>query len=92
MEHFGMTTLEAMVCGCIPIVINKAGQTEIVEHGISGFLWNTLDELIELTLFTINNSKNKEIALNAMKRTEIFSIKSHVHFYNNFIKTLKENK
>ncbi len=30
MEHFGMTTVEAMISGCVPIVINKAGQREIV--------------------------------------------------------------
>lgn len=45
MEHFGMTTAEAMSTGCIPVVINKGGQKEIVEHGVSGFLWNSLEEL-----------------------------------------------
>ena len=29
-EHFGITTVEAMSAGCIPVVINKAGQKEIV--------------------------------------------------------------
>ena len=32
-EHFGMATVEAMSAGCIPVVINKGGQPEIVEHG-----------------------------------------------------------
>jgi glycosyltransferase involved in cell wall biosynthesis len=44
-EHFGMTTVEAMSAGCVPVVINKGGQREIVEHGVSGFLWETLEEL-----------------------------------------------
>lgn len=48
-EHFGIATVEAMSAGCIPVVINKGGQPEIVEHGVSGFLWNTLEELIEYT-------------------------------------------
>jgi glycosyltransferase involved in cell wall biosynthesis len=88
MEHFGMTTVEAMSCGCIPIVINKAGQTEIVQHGISGFLWNSLDELVAFTLTTINNSEKETIALNALKRAEVFSMKSHVLFYSEYLKNI----
>jgi glycosyltransferase involved in cell wall biosynthesis len=48
-EHFGMTTVEAMSAGCVPVVVNRGGQPEIVEHGVSGFLWNTLDELRQFT-------------------------------------------
>lgn len=50
MEHFGIVTLEAMSAGCVPVVIGRGGQTEIVQHGVSGFLWSTLDELKALTL------------------------------------------
>lgn len=49
LEHFGIATVEAMAAGCVPVVINRGGQAEIVEHGVSGFVWNTLDEL---ALFT----------------------------------------
>ncbi len=45
-EHFGMSTLEAMSAGCIPVVINRGGQKEIVSHGESGYLWESMDELI----------------------------------------------
>jgi len=48
-EHFGITTVEAMAAGCVPVVINKGGQREIVQHGVNGFLWNTLAELKEYT-------------------------------------------
>lgn len=48
MEHFGITTVEAMSAKCIPIVINKGGQTEIVTDEC-GFRWNNLDELIKYT-------------------------------------------
>lgn len=44
-EHYGIATVEAMISGCVPVVINQGAQSEIIEHGISGFLWNTLDEL-----------------------------------------------
>lgn len=44
-EHFGIVTVEAMSAGCVPVVIRKGAQPEIVEDGVSGFLWDTLEEL-----------------------------------------------
>ena len=54
-EHFGMSTVEAMSAGCVPVVVNKGGQKEIVSQGKSGYLWNTLDELLEQTAILVNN-------------------------------------
>ena len=48
-EHFGISTVEAMAAGSVPVVINKGGQPEIVRHGESGFVWNTLSELKHFT-------------------------------------------
>jgi glycosyltransferase involved in cell wall biosynthesis len=53
-EHFGMTTVEAMSAKCIPIVIKKGGQTEIVTHEVNGFLWDTMSALISRTFSTIH--------------------------------------
>lgn len=60
MEHFGMTTVEAMAGGCVPIVINLGGQKEIVEDGKTGFLWDNLEELKERTLMLIKDEKLRE--------------------------------
>ena len=49
-EHFGIATVEAMAAGCVPVVIDKGGQREIVEHGRTGFLWTTVDEMKACTL------------------------------------------
>lgn len=49
-EHFGITTVEAMSAGCIPVVINTAGQKETVAANSNGYLWNTLTELKRDTL------------------------------------------
>ncbi len=49
-EHFGITTVEAMAAGCVPVVIARGGQPELVTHGVDGFLWRTLDELCDCTL------------------------------------------
>lgn len=48
-EHFGISTVEAMGAGAVPIVFNAGGQKEIVKSRENGFLWNSLDELIEKT-------------------------------------------
>lgn len=49
-EHFGISTVEAMGAGCVPVVINAGGQTEIITNGENGFLWNTQEDLQNLTL------------------------------------------
>lgn len=49
LEHFGITTVEAMSAGCLPVVIDKGGQQEIVDEGRNGFKWKTVDELLEKT-------------------------------------------
>ncbi|HVU71568.1 MAG TPA: glycosyltransferase [Mycobacteriales bacterium] len=49
-EHFGMTTVEAMAGGCVPVVIDCAGQTEIVRDGVDGYRWQTLEQMGERTV------------------------------------------
>jgi len=59
-EHFGITTVEAMASGCVPIVIDKGGQPELVKHNINGYLWSTLAELQTFTLGLIDNDHLRE--------------------------------
>lgn len=48
-EHFGISTVEAMSYGAIPVVINAGGQIEIVKNGENGFTWEDEKDLIKLT-------------------------------------------
>lgn len=48
-EHFGITTVEAMSAGAVPVVIGHAGQLEVVTDGVEGYHWQTLDQLVSLT-------------------------------------------
>ena len=50
MEHFGMTTVEAMTARCVPVVYEGGGQREIVTAGSSGFFWTTRETLVQTTL------------------------------------------
>ncbi len=49
-EHFGMTTVEAMQNRAVPVVYAGGGLTEIVDHGVNGYLVRTTGELLEYTL------------------------------------------
>lgn len=74
MEHFGISTVEAMAAGCVPVVIGKGGQKEIVEDGESGYLWQTEDELSNLTLRLITDANIfKKTSRQAIKRAKNFS-------------------
>ena len=49
LEHFGMSIVEAMAAGAIPVVIGKGGPLEIVHDGVDGFLWREPADLVERT-------------------------------------------
>lgn len=53
-EHFGMTLVEAMSAGCVPVVANVGGHKEIIENGVSGFLWDNRNELVKSTKRLLN--------------------------------------
>lgn len=72
-EHFGITTVEAMASGNVPVVINAGGQKEIVTAE-SGFLWNTREELMKQTADLIEDSHLLEkLSQGAIKRSKRFS-------------------
>lgn len=73
-EHFGITTLEAMAGGSVPVVFNAGGQREIVSNGQNGYLWSSEDELVEKTNLLISNSSLlNELSQKAKVYVENFS-------------------
>lgn len=74
MEHFGITTVEAMASGCVPIVFSGGGLMEIVNHGKEGLLWNTKEQLLTDTveLFKSEN-KYRLLQKNALLKAGEFS-------------------
>lgn len=74
LEHFGITTVEAMASGCVPVVINSGGQSEIVLPG-TGFLWDSREELLFYTKKLIKSPKLlREINQKAIERSKFFDI------------------
>lgn len=85
-EQFGIVTVEAMAAGCVPIVINKGGQPEIVNHNQDGLLWNSQEELIKQTLKVIKDDKLRErLTKKAQKRAQAFS---QEHFCQEIVKLI----
>ena len=88
-EHFGISTVEAMSAGCVPVVIAKGGQREIVRHGRDGFLWNTLDELKEYTrLLAYDETRRAKMAAQAAKRAQEFSAARFCERFDRILQSL----
>jgi glycosyltransferase involved in cell wall biosynthesis len=69
-----MTTVEAMAGGCVPVVIDRAGQKEIVREGVDGFRWTTPDELIDRTVQLADNEPLRAaLAASAVERAQAYS-------------------
>ena len=85
-EHFGISTVEAMAAGCVPVVINKGGQREIVQHGVNGFHWDTLEELKHYTeILTKDANLRRTMSEAARARASVFSRDA---FAQNFVAPL----
>lgn len=65
-EHFGISLVEAMAAGCIPLVVNKGGFREIVDEPIENLLWVSQNALIEKTNELINDDKKRQALVNVV--------------------------
>jgi len=76
MEHFGITLVEAMSTGSIPVAFAGGGIPEIVQDGESGFLWGNTKDLIQKTKNILLEGKSvSTLRRNAMSRAKFFSVK-----------------
>lgn len=74
-EHFGMTTVEAMSAGCTPVVIAAGGQKEIVTPEV-GFLVESPEEMASVTLSQIKVENHDSHSSAAVERAQIYSTAS----------------
>jgi len=75
MEHFGMSTVEAMSAGCVPVVIRGGGQPEIVRDGVEGFCWGTLEEFRDRNLRLANDADLlANMSASSVERSKYFGI------------------
>jgi len=73
-EHFGITSVEAMAAGVVPLVLGKGGPKEVIKQGENGFVWQTKEELINLTYKLIHSpSLLKELSEKVIKSSKDYS-------------------
>lgn len=89
-EHFGIAPIEAISAGCIPLLFRGGGLTEVINNlKLDGdvHLFKSQDELIEKTIYIINQGKYLIKWNDLAKELQIhFSFES---FKSNFLKYLK---
>lgn len=73
-EHFGISVVESMSAGCVPMLSDLGGHKEIIDNGQNGFLWHSLSDLEQKTLQLINSSDWEHLSLAAREKSKIFSI------------------
>jgi glycosyltransferase involved in cell wall biosynthesis len=73
-EHFGISVVEAMAAGAVPVVFAAAGPAEIVQDGTNGLHWTTLDELADMTEALVADPvRTAELSRAAVERASDFS-------------------
>ncbi|MCC3499124.1 MAG: glycosyltransferase [Microcoleus sp. PH2017_15_JOR_U_A] len=90
-EHFGMATVEAMQNCCAPIAFCGGGQPEIVEHGRSGFLFNTVEELCRYShQLIVNPDLLTELQAGAQQRSQNFRLAPFEHKVKSFFEIIHQ--
>ena len=79
-EHFGMTTIEAMAAGCWPLVYNAGGQKEIFSKFSQKnlCLWNSKEELLTKTKKIIDFAPQQDQIISLINEFSVKSFTNHV--------------
>jgi glycosyltransferase involved in cell wall biosynthesis len=73
-EHFGISVVEAMAAGAVPLVFAAAGPAEIVQDGDNGCHWTGLGQLADLTVDLVaDDARRRELSSAAVARAGDFS-------------------
>jgi glycosyltransferase involved in cell wall biosynthesis len=71
-EHFGITIVEAMAAGCVPVVHDSGGPREIVTVDV-GFRWRDLAVAAQqITMLARNDQLRREFSVTSSARAQEF--------------------
>lgn len=86
-EHFGISIVEAMSAGLIPVVSDKGGQTEFIP---SKYQYHTLDQASQIISLALNTSdEEREKISNSVGK---FSVSNYVKNFQNIVKDRLNSK
>ena len=98
-EAFGISVVEAMARGCIPITFDKGGLPEIINNNVNGFIVekDNSEELAKKINYVIEIIKNdkkraKEISKNAIETAKRFLIEDTIKNIDEVIEDLIKEK
>lgn len=77
LEGLGRTAIEAMFYGCPVIARNCGGTLDFVEHKVTGFLWDTVDEMSSLMIYVSQHDTNEIIRKAQENVIEKYSIENY---------------
>ena len=79
-EGFPKVIMEAGVFGCVPIVSNFYGISEIIDHGIDGFIMNSYDSDYDYKDFKLvfeDLDSLKACSMNIFKKSQSYSYEEY---------------
>ncbi len=80
-EHFGMSLVESMSAGCVPVVSNLGGHKEILKNSC-GVLCSSPQDIAKETISLIEDQHKLNLLKNAaINRSQLYSVS---HFTQNF--------
>lgn len=85
-EHFGMTVIEAMTYGCVPVVHNSGGPSMLVKKLNLDTCWKTEEEAIEKLEWITRNKEYDAISKKVIEASLEFSVEM---FEYNLLRVLK---
>ena len=78
-EHFGISTVEAMSAGAVPVIYATGGQKEIVTDEVDGYWWTDIDRLVNQTRRLANDAAlRSELGHQAVLSSKRFSRETFV--------------
>jgi glycosyltransferase involved in cell wall biosynthesis len=88
-EHFGISVIEAMSAGLVPVVFGAAGPAEVVRDGVDGAWFRNPDELVETTRTLIrHDNRRAALAASAVTRAAAFGFDTFSDQLTELLETL----
>lgn len=88
-ERFGLTMAESMACGTPVIGFAKGSVSEVVEHGKTGYVVNTIDEAVE-NIKKLDDIKRKDCRIRVERYFTVEKmVEEYIQVYENIINQIK---